>query len=377
MFGRATLDAVRLPYRNFNKPGVRFLAADGHRDRSRRRARHHRRRHLRRRLSWSSRSAPTTTSTRRPGLAEGGNEFYSVAGATRLRDVLPAFTKGHAIIGVCGAPFKCPPAPSEAALMLHDFLDDPRRPRALRDHARHAVRRRPVPPSPETSRALVAAFAEREHHIRARPPGRRARPRRASVAILDDGSELPFDLFLGVPKHRAPGSGRSERHGRGRLGAGRSEDPRDTISRRLRRRRHRRHRHAQGRRLRRRRGRVRRRGASSRKSAAAQPPDAYSGAGSCYIEFGAGRIGRVDVDFFSGPAPTGKYHRAVDHAPHRETALRLQPPRALVRDHGVGAAREARTVSRLRRTTQSLPWVTHDAMGGSQCVFMSCLSSWL
>ena len=24
------------------------------------------------------------------------------------------------------------------------------------------------------------------------------------VAVLDDGSELPYDLFLGVPKHRAP-----------------------------------------------------------------------------------------------------------------------------------------------------------------------------
>ena len=34
----------------------------------------------------------------------------------------------------------------------------------------------------------------------------------------------------------------------------------------------------------------------------------YTGAGTCYIEFGAGRIGRVDVDFFSGPKPTGTYH---------------------------------------------------------------------
>jgi sulfide:quinone oxidoreductase len=32
------------------------------------------------------------------------------------------------------------------------------------------------------------------------------------------------------------------------------------------------------------------------------------GAGSCYIEFGGGRIARVDVDFFSGPKPTGTYH---------------------------------------------------------------------
>jgi sulfide:quinone oxidoreductase len=32
------------------------------------------------------------------------------------------------------------------------------------------------------------------------------------------------------------------------------------------------------------------------------------GAGSCYIEFGAGRIARVDVDFFSGPKPTGVFY---------------------------------------------------------------------
>jgi sulfide:quinone oxidoreductase len=34
---------------------------------------------------------------------------------------------------------------------------------------------------------------------------------------------------------------------------------------------------------------------------------AYDGLGSCYIEFGAGRVGRVDVDFLSGPKPTGTF----------------------------------------------------------------------
>jgi sulfide:quinone oxidoreductase len=37
-------------------------------------------------------------------------------------------------------------------------------------------------------------------------------------------------------------------------------------------------------------------------------PDGYVGQGSCYIEFGAGRVGRVDVDFLSGPKPTGRFH---------------------------------------------------------------------
>ena len=30
--------------------------------------------------------------------------------------------------------------------------------------------------------------------------------------------------------------------------------------------------------------------------------------GTCYIEFGGERVGKVEVDFFSGPKPTGIYH---------------------------------------------------------------------
>jgi sulfide:quinone oxidoreductase len=60
-----------------------------------------------------------------------------------------------------------------------------------------------VPPSPETSRALVAAFTERNIKF---IPGRRVASIDGArkVAILDDGTEMQFDLFLGVPKHRVP-----------------------------------------------------------------------------------------------------------------------------------------------------------------------------
>ena len=138
-----------------------------------------------------------------PGLAEGGNEFYSVAGAERLADDHPDVLQGHVVIGVCGAPFKCPPAPSECALLLHDELTA----RGVRDACQISFvmpLRTPVPPSPETSAALLEAFAERDIALHRRPPRQRARSRRAASRVLDDGSELPFDLFLGVPKHRAP-----------------------------------------------------------------------------------------------------------------------------------------------------------------------------
>ena len=87
-----------------------------------------------------------------PGLVEGGNEFYSFAGAERLREVIPTFTKGRAIVGVTSTPFKCPPAPSEAALLLHDYLTQ----RGLRDACEISIVMpfgAPIPPSPETSQA--------------------------------------------------------------------------------------------------------------------------------------------------------------------------------------------------------------------------------
>jgi sulfide:quinone oxidoreductase len=37
-------------------------------------------------------------------------------------------------------------------------------------------------------------------------------------------------------------------------------------------------------------------------------PGGYEGRGACYIEFGAGRVARVDVDFLGGPEPTGTFH---------------------------------------------------------------------
>jgi sulfide:quinone oxidoreductase len=137
-----------------------------------------------------------------PGLAEVGNEFYSVAGAEAARGVLANFTGGRAIVGVCGTPFKCPPAPSEAALLLDELL----RSRGARDGVSITLAMPfgiPIPPSPATSQAILARFVERDieflpgHMVTSLDPA-------SHEAVLDDGARLPFDLFLGVPVHRAP-----------------------------------------------------------------------------------------------------------------------------------------------------------------------------
>ena len=44
----------------------------------------------------------------------------------------------------------------------------------------------------------------------------------------------------------------------------------------------------------------------------ADPPSSYDGLGSCYIEFGSGRVARFDADFLSGPVPTGTFNEPTD-----------------------------------------------------------------
>ena len=303
MFGRKAPEAVRLAYRNIVKPGVRF------------------RQEAITAIDPEARRVTTDGGTydadvlvialgadydlnATPGLIEGGNEFYSVAGATRLREVLPTFSKGRAIIGVTSTPFKCPPAPSEAALLLHDHLTA-RGVRAACEISLVIPFGIPIPPSPATSQALLAAFAERgitfvpDRRVRALDPARR-------VAILDDKSEMPYDLFLGIPKHCVPSVVAA---------SGMTEDGWIPVDRKN---------------LKTRfpsvyavgdvtsvgtpKAGVFSEGAARIVAATiiadvqgGEQPSAYKGAGSCYVEFGADRVGRVDVDFLSGSSPTGNF----------------------------------------------------------------------
>lgn len=303
MFGHATHDAVRHPYSDIVKPGVRFLretvtAIDPETRRVTTDAGTHDADVLVVALGAEYDYAAT------PGLVESGNEFYSVDGARKVSELLPGFSKGRAVIGVCGAPFKCPPAPSEACLLLHDHLTA----RGIRDDCEITFVipfGTPVPPSPDTSRALVAAFAERDIEF---VPGRRVSSLDGDrgVVVLDDDSELPYDLFLGVPKHRAPdvvlASGMAE-NGYVPVASATLETafpdvyavgdvatvgvPKAGVF-------------AEGA------ARIVAESLIARVRGGEQPAG-YGGRGSCYIEFGAGRVGRVDVDFLSGPKPTGTF----------------------------------------------------------------------
>jgi sulfide:quinone oxidoreductase len=304
MFGRTTRERVAMAYGDIARPGVRVLRETVTAiDPQSRRVTTDQGVHEADMLVIALGADYDMDAT--PGLAEGGNEFYSVSGAERLAEIIPTFSRGHAVIGVCDAPFKCPPAPSECALLLHDALTA----RGVRDNCQITFilpLPSPVPPSPETSAALAEAFRQRDitlitgRRVSSLDPGR-------SIALLDDGTEVRFDLFLGVPKHRAPdvviASGMTENGyipvdsatlrtrfpdvwalgdvatagvpKAGVFAEGAARVVAETVIHQLR---------------------------------GGKEPSRHLGQGTCYIEFGNGRVGSVEIDFLSGPSRTGKFN---------------------------------------------------------------------
>ncbi|GAA4754244.1 FAD/NAD(P)-binding oxidoreductase [Nocardioides endophyticus] len=235
-----------------------------------------------------------------PGLVEHGHEFYTVAGAFGLRDVIDTFPGGDVVVAVTSTPFKCPPAPSETALLVHDHL----RERGLLDRSTVSLVMPlgvPIPPSPEASAALLIEFERRGI---AWHPGQLVRSVEPGRAMLGDDSELPFDLLLAVPTHRAPDvvveSGLA---GEGWIPVDpltlqtRFEDvyavgdvtsvgtPKAGVF-------------AEGQAV----VVAAQLVARARGEASATT---YDGRGVCYLEFGADQVAKVDVTFLSGQAPVG------------------------------------------------------------------------
>ena len=238
-----------------------------------------------------------------PGLQAGGHEFYTPDGAFAAGEALAQFGGGSVVVGVTSTPFKCPPAPSETALLVHDLLVS----RGLREDSTVGLVMPfpvPIPPSPAASTALLAAFDQRgiewlpDRLVTSLDPDER-------IARCSDGSDVPYDLFLGVPVHRVPAVveesglavdgwipvdpltletrfanvyavGDCTSVGTPKAGVF-AEGQGAVVAQRI----------------------------IDRASGGHEPSVEYDGHGLCYLEFGAGEVAAVDVTFMTGQRPTG------------------------------------------------------------------------
>ena len=326
MLGRRSADAVKLYYDDFAKDGVEFrqetvTAIDP----------------AARRVTTDAGSYDADflvvamgadyDMAATPGFEAGGHEYYTLAGAERLRDALTEFDGGRVLVAVLGQPFKCPPAPFEGAFLLHELFTQ----RGIRESVQLTSAfpmQRPVPVTGAVSQMFRDGLAARDitelpqHLVTGIDPA-------TQTAHLASGETLPYDLFVGIPRHRAPDplaasglavngwipvdqsnlrTGFPGVYAIGDVCTGPRTVPKAGIF------------------------------AESAALVVADdiaaaisgeaPPAPYEGAGVCYAEFGAGLVSKVEVSFLRGASPA---------------AERYEPSRAYAAEKDeFGATRRAR-----------------------------------
>ncbi|MGB8877519.1 MAG: FAD/NAD(P)-binding oxidoreductase [Solirubrobacteraceae bacterium] len=313
MLGRQSADDVRLPYRGMAKDGVEFrretvVGIDPVGRRVQTDVGSHDADFLVVAMGADYDIAAT------PGFEEGGHEYYSLAGAERLRDALVDFRGGRVLVSVLGQPFKCPPAPFEGSFLLHEHFTQ----RRIRDAVQMATTfpmQRPVPVTGPVSQMFRDGLAARgieelpQQLVTSIDPA-------AQAAQLDTGDTLSYDLFVGIPVHRAPepltAAGLAVNgwvpvdqtnlrtkfphvYALGDVCTGPRTVPKAGIFAE----------------------------AAARVVAddiaaeisGGDPPAPYEGSGVCYAEFGGGLVSKVEVNFLRGESPA-----AERHDPSREYA---------------------------------------------------------
>jgi len=134
-----------------------------------------------------------------PGFKEAAQHFYSLDAASRLRTALESFRGGKVVVTVASVPYKCPPAPSEAACQLDYYFTR----RGIRDkvdiHFLSPLSR--VFPLEPVNPVVEQIFAKHDirstifFNVESIDTGKR-------IVNSIEGESVPYDLLIMVPPHR-------------------------------------------------------------------------------------------------------------------------------------------------------------------------------
>jgi len=127
---------------------------------------------------------------------------WSLPAALQLRERLRCFTGGRVLVVIARLPYKCPPAPYEAALLIRDLAEE----RGLSESTEiTVVTPEPSPlavAGPAIGEQLTRFLASRGVGVRTGEQVVAVDPRHREVQFASGTREL-FDLLVVVPPHRA------------------------------------------------------------------------------------------------------------------------------------------------------------------------------
>jgi len=137
-----------------------------------------------------------------PGFVEGGYEFYSLSGAERINPVINNFQSGNLLISIFNKPYKCPPAPYEAAIQLHDLF--------VKKGIRDKINMKVLIPGPVPLPIAKNVSSEIERLLKERSIELLKKHKVVELntdekkAKIENNHPVSYDLFIGIPVHKPP-----------------------------------------------------------------------------------------------------------------------------------------------------------------------------
>ena len=136
-----------------------------------------------------------------PGLLENGYNLYDHNQLLEIKDKIEKMDSGKIAICVMGMPYKCPPAPFEASLIIDSIL----RKRNVRDSVKIDFYS-PAPitlpaAGPEVSKQILELVNSEKITFHESCKTKLVEPNKL---VFENGDDADFDLLLAVPPHIAP-----------------------------------------------------------------------------------------------------------------------------------------------------------------------------
>jgi sulfide:quinone oxidoreductase len=135
------------------------------------------------------------------GFARYAKNLYTESGCAEIRDLLPSLRGGTLTVLVCGLPFKCPPAPYEAAMLIDDIL----RKNGVRDKVKMQIVTPEAHPlgllGPEAGKRITTLLESRKI---AYYPSQKVKEIRQKSIQTEEGNEILHDAIFAIPIHVAP-----------------------------------------------------------------------------------------------------------------------------------------------------------------------------
>jgi sulfide:quinone oxidoreductase len=134
-----------------------------------------------------------------PGFSDAAHHFYTSDASLKLRRALESFQRGRIVVTVASVPYKCPPAPAEAACQLDYYFTK----RGIRDQVdilflSPLSRVFPLEPINPVVERLFSEHGIRStifFNVESVDPAKK-------VVRSIEGEEAPSDLLIMVPPHR-------------------------------------------------------------------------------------------------------------------------------------------------------------------------------